>query len=368
MNTTPLHSAHQACGAKLVDFAGWSMPLHYSGVIDEYKAVRHQAGLFDVSHMGRITISGNGALPFLQFVTTNDVTQLQVNRSHYSMVCNPKGGVKDDVFLYRLGEQEYLLCVNASNHHKIFEWLHEVKHQITEPFNIKDRSEEMAQLALQGPSSQMILSAALNVDITTIPSRGCLPTMFLNAPLLITRTGYTGEVGVELYLSSSHAQPLWERLLEIGASHGLKPAGLGARDLLRLDMGYFLYGNELTEETTPLEAGVKWIVDFQKDHFIGSSILNKQREEGPPRRLIAFELVAKGVPRHGMGMYVEDRCIGEVTSGNLSPILQKGIGLGYVGSEFSDSVKSLSIDIRGKRMAANLVTPPFYNRQAGNPS
>jgi len=366
VNTTPLYAAHQAAGAKLVDFAGWSMPLHYSGVIDEYKAVRYQAGLFDVSHMGRITISGNGALPFLQFVTTNDVAQVQVNRSQYSMVCNPKGGVKDDVFLYRLSEQEYLLCVNASNHAKIFAWLQEVKHQVTQPFDIKDCSEEMAQLALQGPGCQMILSAALKEDLTTIKPRGCLHTKFLNDPLLITRTGYTGEIGVELYLSSSHATSLWDRLIESGVPYGLKPAGLGARDLLRLDMGYFLYGNELTEETTPVEAGAEWAVDFQKDHFIGSSILVKQREEGPPRRLIAFELVAKGVPRHGMGMYRDDHCIGEVTSGNLSPILQKGIGLGYVASEFADDPNPLSIDIRGKRLAANRVAPPFYHRRATN--
>ena len=362
MNQTPLYEAHVAHGAKLVDFAGWSMPIQYSGVIDEYHAVRKQAGLFDVSHMGRIVVSGGGALPFLQAVTTNDVARLEVNQAQYSMVCNPQGGIKDDIFIYRTEKEHYLVCVNASNREKVLAWLRQQQQEFSQPVEIHDQSVHMAQLALQGPVSPTLLGEVLGQDVQHVKPRRCLETKFLGSSVLITRTGYTGEIGYELYIPEDRARPLWDRLLEVGKQAGLKPAGLASRDLLRLDMGYFLYGNDLTEETTPVEAGAEWVVAFQKEHFIGASVLKKQKEEGSTRRLVAFELLEKAVPRHGMGMFREDQSIGEVTSGNLSPTLQKGIGLGYVPTQYSNIGTNFQVDIRGKKIPAIVVKLPFYKR------
>ncbi len=367
MNKTPLYEAHQKHGAKLVDFAGWSMPLQYSGVIDEYHTVRGQAGLFDVSHMGRLMFSGKGALDFLQWVTTNDVAKLSVGQAQYSMVCNLEGGIKDDVFVYRTGSDDYLLCVNASNREKISQWLAE--HQAKRPngFTLQDRSRQMAQLALQGPSSKSILSEILNNNsLGDLKPRWCLDTTVSGGKVLITRTGYTGELGYELYLSADYAAEFWQRLIQVGEPHGLKPAGLGARDLLRLDMGYFLYGNDLTEETTPVEAGAEWVVGFQKSEFIGSAVLTKQKQDGPSRRLVAFELLEKAVPRHDMAIYAKDEEVGHVSSGNLSPVLQKGIGLGYVAPQHSSEGTSLTIQVRGKKVPAVVVKAPFYKRKASN--
>ncbi len=364
MNTTPLYEAHQAHGAKLVDFAGWSMPLQYSGVIDEYHAVRRQAGLFDVSHMGRLWFSGKGALDFLQWVTTNDVAKLSVGQAQYSMVCNPEGGIKDDVFVYRTGSDDYLLCVNASNREKVSQWLSEQQVQRPHGFTLQDRSLQMAQLALQGPSSKSILSKILNnSSLESLKPRWCLDTTISGGKVLITRTGYTGELGYELYLESDQAAEFWKQLIQVGEAHGLKPAGLGARDLLRLDMGYFLYGNDLTEETTPVEAGAEWVVGFQKPEFIGDSVLKTQKQNGSTRRLIAFELLEKAVPRHDMTIYAKDEQVGQVSSGNLSPVLQKGIGLGYVSPQYSSEGTALAIQVRGKKVPAVVVKAPFYKRK-----
>ncbi len=364
MNTTPLYEAHQAHGAKLVDFAGWSMPLQYSGVIDEYHAVRQQAGLFDVSHMGRLMFSGTGALDFLQWVTTNDVAKLAIGQAQYSMVCNPEGGIKDDVFVYRTGADDYLVCVNASNREKICQWLSEQQATRTNGYTFQDCSLQMAQLALQGPASKSILNEILNnTSLEELRPRWCLDAMVAGGKVLITRTGYTGELGYELYLPNENSADLWKRLIEVGEAHGLKPAGLGARDLLRLDMGYFLYGNDLTEETTPVEAGAAWVVGFQKPDFIGSDVLQKQKQDGPSRRLVAFELLEKAVPRHDMAIYAKDEQVGQVSSGNLSPVLQKGIGLGYIAPQHSSEGTALEIQVRGKKVPAVVVKAPFYRRK-----
>ncbi|UCE64860.1 MAG: glycine cleavage system aminomethyltransferase GcvT [Nitrospirota bacterium] len=359
---TPLYDAHVAHGAKLVDFAGWTMPLQYSGVLDEYQAVRHQAGLFDVSHMGRIAISGKGALEFLQLVTTNDVAKLEEHQAQYSMVCNPDGGVKDDVFVYRLEKDNYLLCANASNRTKILEWVIQQHQEFQESVEVQDQSTPMGQLALQGPQGETILREAVGNSYDRLKPRRSLEVRILGTATLVARTGYTGEIGYELYVPADQALPLWDYLIEIGKPYGLKPAGLGARDLLRLDMGYFLYGNELTEDITPLEAGAEWVVAFPKGKFIGASSLQRQQQEGVTRRLIGFELLEKAVPRHGMTIYREGRNIGEVTSGNLSPVLQKGIGMGYVSTEHSQVGTSLQIQVRGRLVPAVVVKPPFYKR------
>jgi aminomethyltransferase len=367
MNRTPLHDGHVARGGKLVDFAGWEMPIQYSGVVDEYHAVRSKAGLFDVSHMGRIRVAGAGAVPFLQRVTTNNVAKLAPLESQYSMVCNPQGGIKDDIFVYRLQQEEFLLCVNASNREKIVAWLRE---WVTgsPPIELFDRSADLAQLALQGPASTGILTSLDVPGLSALKPRRCLQATLLGSPALITRTGYTGEVGYEVYVPAAGALPIWNELLSRGHAAGLKPAGLGARDLLRLDMGYLLYGNDIGEETTPLEAAAGWVVDFEKGDFIGRSAMKRQRDEGLARCLVAFELLQKAVPRHGFKILTngpsERKDIGEVTSGNLSPLLQKGIGLGYVPPSYASPGTALTIDIRGRAIPALVVKPPFYKRTA----
>ncbi|MBS0169221.1 MAG: glycine cleavage system aminomethyltransferase GcvT [Nitrospira sp.] len=368
MKQTPLIDAHRRAQGKLVDFAGWEMPIHYSGVVDEYQTVRHHAGLFDVSHMGRISVTGPGSLAFLQRVTTNDVSILSVRQSQYSMVCTPDGGIQDDVFIYHVKPYEFLVCVNASNREKIVAWLHDKVAQ-AQGCKVQDQSEMLAQIAIQGPASRDILTAAGIGDITSLKVRHCLDTTFCGHHTLVTRTGYTGELGYELYLPAEAAVAAWDRLLEAGHPLGIKPAGLGARDLLRLEMGYLLYGNDMNEETTPIEAGAEWVVKFDKGDFIGRAKLSAQHTDGPPRRLVAFELVEKGVPRHGFRILNPDKpqtVIGEVTSGNLSPILQKGIGMGYVTPAAAQPGSSILIDIRGKACPAIVVKPPFYKRAPGN--
>ena len=362
MKQTSLHEAHVARKAKIVDFAGWAMPIQYSGVLDEYRAVRTAAGLFDVSHMGRLHVEGPGALPFLQRVTTNDVQRVEPMGSQYSMMCNPDGGVKDDIFLYRLGAEEFLLCVNASNLDKIRSWLFQQQGEKQESLRIEDRSEQLAQMALQGPASKSLLQAHVESSLDGLKPRQCLRETVGGVECLITRTGYTGELGYELYVPATRVAHVWDRLMQAGEEYGLKPAGLGARDLLRLDMGYLLYGNDLNEATTPIQANAKWVVSFAKGAFIGEPVLKRQMQEGPSRRLVAFELLEKAVPRHDMKLFDQDKPIGTVTSGNLSPILQKGIGLGYVEPAYTETGTTFDVEIRGKRLPARVVALPFYKK------
>jgi aminomethyltransferase len=362
MQHTPLIHQHRSAGAKLVDFAGWEMPIQYTGVLDEYHTVRSKAGLFDVSHMGRLLISGTDAAAFLQRVTTNDVNRLAVGQAQYSMVCNEEGGIKDDVFLYRLQPTAYLLCVNASNREKVMTWL--LSHPREKPVSLVDRSAELAQIALQGPLSRDILGSLAGTDLTGLQLHHVCEATVGSVPMLIARTGYTGELGYELYLDADRIGELWERLMKQGAANGLKPAGLGARDLLRLEMGYLLYGNDIGEDRTPLEAGADWTVSFEKGEFIGRASLYAQKEKGLSRRLVGFELLEKAVPRHGCTIHsaTELELIGEVTSGNLSPLLQKGIGLGYLPPRYAEPGTPISIDIRGKAVPAQVVTIPFYRK------
>jgi len=369
MKQTPLIDAHRKAQGKLVDFAGWEMPIQYTGVVDEYQTVRRHAGLFDVSHMGRISVTGPGSLAFLQRVTTNDVSKLSVRQSQYSMVCAPNGGIKDDIFIYHVKPYEFLVCVNASNREKIVAWLHEKVAQ-AQGCKVQDQSAVLAQIAIQGPASRDILTAAGLADLGNLKIRHCLDTLLYGHSTLVTRTGYTGELGYELYLPAKGAAETWDRLLEAGRPLGLKPAGLGARDLLRLEMAYLLYGNDMNEETTPIEAGADWVVKFDKGEFIGRTELLAQHTQGPARRLVAFELLEKAVPRHGFKILSAQEphaAIGEVTSGNLSPILQKGIGMGYVAPAAAQPGASILIDIRGKSCPAVVVKPPFYKKTPVTP-
>jgi aminomethyltransferase len=361
MKQTPLIEQHRVHGAKLVDFAGWEMPIQYASVVDEYHTVRTKAGIFDVSHMGRITVSGSGSLAFLQRMTTNDVAKLAVDQALYSMVCNERGGIKDDIFVYRTNESDYLLCVNASNRDKILGWM--IGHRTTSDHCvIEDRTVALAQIAVQGPASRDILLDAGAEGIAGLKLHHSCESRPAGIACFIARTGYSGELGYELNVPAEKAAELWTQLLIRGESRGIKPAGLGARDLLRLEMGYLLYGNDIVEETTPVEASAEWTVNFHKGDFIGRPALHAQAQQGPTRRLVAFELLEKSVPRHGFTILdpTSSQPIGEVTSGNFSPLLQKGIGLGYVPSAFVKPGTAIAIEIRGKILQAAIVELPFY--------
>jgi len=305
----------------------------------------------------------------LQRVTTNDVSKLSVRQSQYSMVCAPNGGIKDDIFIYHVKPYEFLVCVNASNREKIVAWFHEKVAQ-AQGCTVQDQSTTLAQIAIQGPASRDILTAVGLTDLPLLKIRHCLDAVVCGHATLVTRTGYTGELGYELYLPAEGAMKIWNRLLEAGHPLGMKPAGLGARDLLRLEMAYLLYGNDMDEGTSPIEAGADWVVKFDKGEFIGRTPLLAQHNDGPSRRLVAFELVEKAVPRHGfkiLSTQDQHAVIGEVTSGNLSPLLQKGIGMGYVTPAASQPGSSILIDIRGKSCPAVVVKPPFYKKQPSTP-
>jgi len=362
MQQTPLIQQHRAASAKLIDFAGWEMPIQYTGVVDEYHTVRSKAGLFDVSHMGRLVVGGTGAAGFLQRLTTNNVYGLAVGQAHYSMVCNEQGGIKDDIFVYRTAETEFLLCVNASNRTKILDWI-STHHQAADQCRIEDCSSALAQIAIQGPVSREILLDLGAERIGALKLHHACESRLVGIPCFVARTGYTGELGYELNVDAEQAAKLWDRMMETGRARGLKPAGLGARDLLRLEMGYLLYGNDIGEDTTPLEADVAWAVNFQKGDFVGSRALLAQKEAGVRRRLVGFELLEKAVPRHGFKVLSsQSQVIGEVTSGNLSPLLQKGIGLAYVPLPYAEPGTAILIDIRGTGVPAQIVKTPFYRR------
>jgi aminomethyltransferase len=362
MKETPLVHAHRALNAKLVDFAGWLMPIQYTGVLEEYYAVRKASGLFDVSHMGRIEVSGDQAEAFLQWISTNDVSRLQKGQAQYGMVCQASGGILDDVFVYRTGSSTFLVCVNASNREKMLQWF--LKHQSGKfpGAIIRDRSAELAQIAIQGPASKAIMQKLMGAQIETLKPRNCLALEGMEFSGLLSRTGYTGELGYEWYLPAAQAALAWDRLLKAGAEYEAKPAGLGARDLLRLDVGYLLYGNDMDESTSPLEASAEWVVAWNKGAFQGQLALRQQKEDGLTRQLAAFEMVERGIPRHDMPIFSNGQSVGKVTSGNFSPILQKGIGLGYVPPALCKEGMLLEIDIRGKRLQAKIVTLPFYKR------
>ena len=362
MKETPLTQVHRAHQAKLVDFAGWLMPMQYTGVLDEYHAVRQGAGLFDVSHMGRINVAGDQAEDFLQWVSTNDVGRLAVGQAQYSMVCQEGGGILDDIFIYKTGEAEFLVCVNASNRIKILAWFQKYQQEKFPQVVIRDQSEELAQLAIQGPLSQTLLRRVLGSEVDRLKPRQCLTLEKNGFSGLLSRTGYTGEIGYEWYLPAGEAQQAWGQLLKAGEHDQVKPAGLGARDLLRLDVGYLLYGNDMDEQTTPLEAGAEWVVAWNKIPFQGQPALQQQKEQGVTRRLVGFELIERGVPRHEMAIMKDGETVGTVTSGNFSPVLQKGIGLGSLPPALCNEGTLVEIDIRGKRVPATVVKPPFYRR------
>ncbi len=359
MKRTPLYGAHQALGARFVDFGGWEMPVQYTGIIAEHQAVRQRAGLFDVSHMGEIELRGPHALAVCQELTVNDLSRLRDGEAQYSLLCLPSGGVVDDIIVHRISGERILLCVNASNTEKDFHWILEHRNGA----DVLDRSAEFAQLALQGPRATDILRTQTALPLADIPPFAFREGSVSGRKALVAHTGYTGEDGWEIYCAPDDAMPVWNALLEAGAPCGLQAAGLGARDTLRLERALPLYGHELTEDTSPLEAGLGWVVRFGKPSVIGRDALRLQRERGLTRRLVGFVLTAPGIPRQGYDIRSDHERIGAVTSGTKSPTLGKAIGLGYVANAWREIGTKVGIDIRGRVVSAAVVKLPFYSAQ-----
>ncbi|PLX84160.1 MAG: glycine cleavage system protein T [Desulfuromonas sp.] len=360
LKKTPLHEVHKKLGARLVEFGGWEMPVQYRGVIEEHLAVRNAAGLFDVSHMGEIEVAGAGALAFLQELTVNDVSKLANGQVQYSAMCHPHGGTIDDLTVYRFGAEHYLLCVNASNAEIDFAWMEEVLEEGDfPPLSLRNVSENFAQIALQGPASETILSRLTDTDLARVTYYHFCEGLLAGEPCIISRTGYTGEDGFELYLAPEAAETLWSALLEAGTAEGLVPAGLGARDTLRLEMAYPLYGHELSSQISPLEARLGWITRLDKPSFIGREALLRMKQEGLPRQLVGFVLTEPGVPRAGYPVMAGGKEVGVVTSGTMSPILRVGVGLALVQAGYGAEGTSLQIGIRSRRVAARVTKTPF---------
>ena len=363
MTFTPLHGNHTKLNAKMTDFAGWNMPLSYSSALDEYKAVREAVGLFDVSHMGRFTVNDAG-ISLLQRITTNDVEALAPGQAQYSMVCNHDGGILDDIFVYRLADDRFLICVNAANRKKLWTWLqHHDNANLIATGLIRDQTMTIGQIAIQGPKSKDVLQRCARGSFPTLSPRSCIESELLGSRAVIARTGYTGEHGYELYLSANDLPKAWAILLDAGKPEGLKPCGLSARDLLRLEAGFLLYGNDISEDTTPLEAGVEQVVKYSKPAFIGKDAMLKQKEAGISRRLIAFEMLQTAVPRHNYPIWKGGRKIGIVTSGNFFPHKQQGIGMGYVETAFAEFGVKIFVAIRCRSVPAIVARPPFHKKK-----
>lgn len=363
LKRTPLFDVYKNYGGKTIDFGGWELPVQFSSIKEEHEAVRTKAGLFDVSHMGEIEVKGPDSLLFLQKMMTNDISKLKLGGAQYTAMCYENGGTVDDLLVYKIAEDDYLLVVNASNTEKDFEWL--VAHAEGE-VTLGNISERMAQLALQGPLAEKVLQKLVGKGflLNEIGNFKFQTNIIINGKtVLISRTGYTGEDGFEIYCNSEDAVGLWNSILEIGKADGVLPCGLGARDTLRFEATLALYGQELSPEITPFEAGIGFAVKLNKeDNFIGKEALVKQKETGVPRKLVGIEMLERGIPRHGYAVYNGEEKIGEVTTGTQSPTLKKNIGLVLVDAAFSTLDTVLDVEIRGKKIKAKVVPTPFYKR------
>ena len=357
LQRTPLYECHLEAGARMVDFAGWEMPVQYAGVIEEHRAVRTAAGLFDVSHMGEVRVQGKGAEAFLQRLTPNDVARLVPGRAHYSGLLTESGTYIDDVLVYRLAAEDFLVVVNASNAPRDFQWIADAARDAAD-VEVADESDRYALLALQGPQALEMLAPLAVPDVSGLKYYGFAGGQVAGAPALISRTGYTGEDGFELYLAPEDAAGVWRRLLAAGAV----PAGLGARDTLRLEAAMALYGHEIDETTTPFEAGLGWVVKLDKGDFRGRDALLAQKGEGVPRKLVGFEVQGRGIARQGHGVVSGSERVGEVTSGTWSPTFEKALGLAYVPPGLAAVGTPLTLDVRGKSLPAVVVESPFYRR------
>jgi aminomethyltransferase len=355
---TPLYDAHRRCGARMVEFAGWDMPVQYGSLLEEHEAVRNRVGLFDVSHMGEVVFRGPKALGALQAVFTNDLSKVADGQAQYGCLCRESGGIVDDVVVYRRGADDLLVCVNAGNRQKDAEWLS----GHAGGADVKNESDDWAQLALQGPRAAPLLQTLCALDLSRIGTYRFAPGAVAGVEALVARTGYTGEDGFELFCRPDQATRLWDKLLDAGAPEGILPCGLGCRDTLRLEMAYRLYGSDMDDQTSPLEAGLAWVVKLDKGEFVGRAALLRQKEAGLARKLVGFQLTQPGIARHGYPVVQDGRTIGQVTSGTKSPTLGTAIGLAYVPPALAAEGSTFAVEIRGRPVAATVVKTPFHTR------
>lgn len=361
LKRTALFDSYKEYGGKTIDFGGWELPVQFSSIKAEHEAVRTKAGLFDVSHMGEVFVSGDGALNFLQKLVTNDVSKLKDGQAQYTAMCYENGGTVDDLLIYKRKDNDYLLVVNASNIEKDVEWM---KKHASDDVVIDDRSDGFGLVALQGPKAQEVLQKLTSEPLDEIKFFRFKENVDVSGHnVLISRTGYTGEDGFEIYGSPESIVALWPIILKAGEEEGVVPAGLGARDTLRFEAGLPLYGQELSKDISPLEAGLGFVVKVNKEaDFIGKEVLSKQKEEGVSRKLVGLEMIDKGIPRTGYKVYVGDQEIGEVTTGTQSPTLKKNIGFALLSTEYTEVGTEVEVEVRGKRLKAVLIATPFYKR------
>ncbi|MBK8464434.1 MAG: glycine cleavage system aminomethyltransferase GcvT [Chloracidobacterium sp.] len=366
LKKTPLNAEHRELGGRMVDFGGWDMPVQYpAGVIEEHMRCRTRAGLFDVSHMGEIWVEGPDAIPFVNRLTTNDVTKLVDGQAHYSALTNVGGGVVDDLLVYRFGPEKLLLVVNAGTTDKDWDWI-KSHHSEHDDLGMRNASAEYCQIAVQGPNAVGILQKLTETDLSAIGYYHFTEGSVHGVESIISRTGYTGEDGFEVYAAPQFAEQLWNKLLETGnygSDGGILPCGLAARNTLRLESAMSLYGHELGDDITPLEANLGWITKLQKGEFIGSAALTRQKETGLTRKIAGFEMIEPGIARDGYDVYIGEEKVGQVTSGSPAPFLKKNIGLTFLPPQFANIGQEIKIDVRGKHLRARVVPTPFYKRQ-----
>jgi aminomethyltransferase len=362
MKKTPLYERHLSLGAKMIDFGGWLMPVQYTNVIEEHHATRTRAGLFDICHMGEIAVRGPQALALLQRVVSRNLEKQAVCRMKLSVMTNEQGGIIDDLTVYRLEDDYYLLVTNASTKDKDLQWLLARKaEEGLSAVELTDRTDEMGKLDLQGPQAQAILQSLAEADLAALKYYHCLNTTVAGVPALVSRSGYTGEDGFEVYADSGRVGDIWDRLFSAGAGAGLKPVGLGARDTLRLEAGMMLYGHEMDESVTPFEVIYGWVVDLEKA-FVGRDALARQKKAGIARKMVGFEMADRGIARQGYKVLKYGREIGEVTSGTLAPTLNRAVGMAFVSAIYTEPETEIDILIRDRPVRAKVVKLPFYNR------
>jgi aminomethyltransferase len=362
LKRTPLNEVHRALGGKMVDFGGWDMPVQYkAGVIEEHMATRTRVGLFDVSHMGEIWVEGTDAIEFVNSLTTNDVTKLVDGQAHYSALTNEHGGVVDDLLVYRFGPEKLLLVVNAGTIDKDWAWI--TSHKGDFDVVLTNASADYCQIAIQGPKAVEILQKLTDTELELIKYYHFTTGHVDGVEAIISRTGYTGEDGFEVYAAADKAEQLWNKMLETGAEYGILPAGLAARNTLRLESAMSLYGHELSDDISTYEANLGWITKMDKAGFTGKDALANLKASGLKRKLVGFEMKEPGIARDGFEVYVNDEKVGEVTSGSPAPFLKKNIGLAFVPPEFAKTGQEIRIDVRGKKLLAEIVPTPFYKRQ-----
>ncbi|MGV8078985.1 MAG: glycine cleavage system aminomethyltransferase GcvT [Syntrophales bacterium] len=366
MNKTPLFARHEALGARIIDFGGWAMPVQYTNVIEEHHATRQRVTLFDTCHMGEIDVSGPEALPFLQKALTRDLTALETGQMRLSLLVNEKGGILDDLTVYCLGPDRYRLVTNASTRGKDYRWLVDLREKTgCRRVDITDRSDAIGKIDIQGPRAEGILQGLVPVLLKPLSYYTFLETSVGSVPAVISRSGYTGEDGFEVYTAAEDAGRIWDLLLDAGRVHGIRPAGLGARDTLRLEAGMMLYGNEMCENVTPYEVVYGWLVNLDKD-FVGRDALARQKQEGIRRKLVGFRMEDRGIARHGYSVLSGGAVVGDVTSGTFAPTLQRAVGMAFVSPDCREPGTSLTIRIRQSEARATVVPLPFYRREKKN--